>query len=77
LIRVAAAWTSAREIMGIPREGSASFCEQKEAKKLYERREVAAPQPNPVASGSKSFLLLFFKKEALAFAYPYVIRKIS
>jgi hypothetical protein len=42
----------------------ASFCEQKEAKKLRFRRVVAWTAPKPALN--KSFLLLFFKKEALS-----------
>jgi hypothetical protein len=44
-----------------------SFFEKKEAKKLLlpRPRVVAAARPNGMVQSSKSFLLLFFKKEAL------------
>jgi hypothetical protein len=45
-----------------------SFCEQKEAKKLYLLGTLAWKVPMP--SVNESFLLLFFKKEALSF-YAY------
>jgi hypothetical protein len=41
-----------------------SFCEQKEAKKLY---LFGAVSPNHAAPSPKSFLLLFFKKEEPSF----------
>jgi hypothetical protein len=46
------------------KEESTSFCEQKEAKKLYLflSRAVRAPRE----AEQKSFLVLFFKKELLA-----------
>jgi hypothetical protein len=45
------------------RKESASFCEQKEAKKLYSflSRDLSAPRE----AEQKSFLVLFFKKELL------------
>jgi hypothetical protein len=48
---------------GGKREGSTSFCEQKEAKKLYsfQCRAFATPRE----AEQKSFLVLFFKKELL------------
>jgi hypothetical protein len=45
-------------------EGSASFFEKKEAKKLLLLGVVAPALPQPAIS--KSFLLLFFKKEVLS-----------
>jgi hypothetical protein len=45
-------------------EGSASFFEKKEAKKLLLLGALATPVPTPPIS--KSFLLLFFKKEVLS-----------
>jgi hypothetical protein len=44
-------------------EASASFFEKKEAKKLSLLGALARAVPEPAAS--KSFLLLFFKKEVL------------
>jgi hypothetical protein len=48
----------------LKKQASTSFCEQKEAKKLhfFETTQVKPPRANR----SKSFLLLFFKKEVLA-----------
>jgi hypothetical protein len=48
----------------LKKQASTSFCEQKEAKKLhfFETTQVKPPR----AKRSKSFLLLFFKKEVLA-----------
>jgi hypothetical protein len=43
--------------------GKTSFCEQKEAKKLRSTGSVHEKRPCPPA---ESFLLLFYKKEALA-----------
>jgi hypothetical protein len=45
------------------RKKESSFCEQKEAKKLYsfQNRAFAAPRE----AEQKSFLVLFFKKELL------------
>jgi hypothetical protein len=48
-------------------EESASFFEKKEAKKLLFTAGVGASRAN--ARRSKSFLLLFFKKEALSFLF--------
>jgi hypothetical protein len=45
-------------------EGSASFFEKKEAKKLLLLGALATPTPQPPVS--KSFLVLFFKKEPLS-----------
>jgi hypothetical protein len=45
-------------------EGRTSFFEKKEAKKLLLLGALARPSPQPAIS--KSFLLLFFKKEALS-----------
>jgi hypothetical protein len=45
-------------------EESVAFFEKKEAKKLLLRRAVAELLPKPPRT--KSFLLLFFKKEALS-----------
>jgi hypothetical protein len=46
------------------RKESASFCEQKEAKKLYSflSRDLSAPRE---AEQKSFFLVLFFKKELL------------
>jgi hypothetical protein len=41
-----------------------SFCEQKEAKKLWFAADVATLVPTPAVN--RSFLVLFFKKEPLA-----------
>jgi hypothetical protein len=46
-------------------QASASFFEKKEAKKLSLNAAVLVKQPQ--AQSTKSFLLLFFKKEALAY----------
>jgi hypothetical protein len=43
---------------------SAGFCEQKEAKNFV-LRDVVEASPKPIIT--RSFLLLFFKKEALTF----------
>jgi hypothetical protein len=48
------------------REQEASFFEKKEAKKLLLPGTVALRRARPSAPRSKSFLLLFFKKEALS-----------
>jgi hypothetical protein len=47
--------------------GRTSFCEQKEAKKLYSSWLVGVVRSLPPRIGrrSKSFLVLFFKKEPL------------
>jgi hypothetical protein len=47
----------------LKQEESASFFEKKEAKKLLVLRVAATPAPKP--SVSKSFLVLFFKKQPL------------
>jgi hypothetical protein len=43
-----------------------SFCEQKEAKKLYDAGSLASSHKRPMSHMKKSFLVLFFKKERLA-----------
>jgi hypothetical protein len=45
-----------------------SFCEQKEAKKLYSFGTIVKPSGFARGQMNKSFLLLFFKKEGLPFA---------
>jgi len=45
-----------------------SFCEQKEAKKLC---QLERPGRSRCAPGEKSFLLLFFKKDASFFTSTY------
>jgi hypothetical protein len=45
-----------------------SFCEQKEAKKLYQFGTIVKPLGLARNQTNKSFLLLFFKKEGLPFA---------
>jgi len=52
-------------MLSVKNKASASFFEKKEAKKLLLLREFARDVPRPAVS--KSFLLLFFKKEALPF----------
>jgi hypothetical protein len=42
---------------------STSFCEQKEAKKLYYSRAGALSHPAPMPQSNKSLLVLFFRKE--------------
>jgi hypothetical protein len=49
------------------REGSGSFFEKKEPKKLCPLASVARHRQSQM---DKSFLLLFFKKEALACGFP-------
>jgi hypothetical protein len=62
-----------RQASSAPQEESASFFGKKEAKKLYPWfRRVSNKTPEWI----KSFLLLFFKKEALA-SYPITPAKIS
>jgi hypothetical protein len=56
-----------RQFQKTKSEGSASFCEQKEAKKLLLRWDLAPIVR--VSVGNRSFLLLFFKKEALSLVY--------
>jgi hypothetical protein len=48
----------------LERQDSTSFFEKKEAKKPLLLGDLALPVPQPAVS--KSFLLLFFKKEALS-----------
>jgi hypothetical protein len=47
------------------RKVSATFCEQKVAKKLWNSGSWALVKPTPMTQSHESFLLLFFKKEAL------------
>jgi hypothetical protein len=51
-------------------KASTSFCEQKEAKKLFESGARALSLPQPMPQHRRSFLFLFFKKEML---FPEVI----
>jgi hypothetical protein len=44
---------------------STSFCEQKEAKKLFYSGPWAMSPPTPMLQTKESFLVLFFKKELL------------
>jgi hypothetical protein len=44
---------------------STSFCEQKEAKKLFYTGTWALVRPQPMAQIQEHFLVLFFKKELL------------
>jgi hypothetical protein len=53
-----------------PKEERTSFFEKKEAKKLYQFGRALRPARAP---GSKSFLVLFFKKERLPYS-PVLIR---
>jgi hypothetical protein len=59
------------------REVSTSFCEQKEPKKLFYTGVwvFATASSNGTVQSSKSFLVLFFKKELLAFALNLRIKK--
>jgi hypothetical protein len=50
---------------GKQRKQALLFLKKKKQKNFYFPRAVALPSPTPPMS--KSFLLLFFKKEALAF----------
>jgi hypothetical protein len=47
---------------------STSFCEQKEAKKLYESGAWALAQRQPMAQSQRSFLVLFLKKRTASFS---------
>jgi hypothetical protein len=48
-------------------KGKASFCEQKEAKKLYYAGAWAVSGPTLMLRHKKSFCAAFFKKRLLAF----------
>jgi hypothetical protein len=57
--------SSPRRPMPIERKKALLFCEQKRSKKNFDSpRASATPAPTPAVT--KSFLLLFFKKEALS-----------
>jgi hypothetical protein len=47
-------------------KGSTSFCEQKEAKKLFYAGLGAASATTPMAQHNKNFCAAFFKKRLLA-----------
>jgi hypothetical protein len=49
------------------REGKASFCEQKEAKKLFYAGPGALSRTKPQAQHKRSFCAAFFKKRLLSF----------
>jgi len=50
--------------MGSLRQGEeSSFCEQKEAKKLYQLIQLRGLAGQIVNQSNRSFLILFFKKE--------------
>jgi hypothetical protein len=48
-------------------KGSTSFCEQKEAKKLYESGPRALSVTMPMTQHNKNFCAAFFKKRPLSF----------
>jgi hypothetical protein len=50
-------------------EESTSFFEKKEAKKLLLIRAIGVMPTTPQAEIPRSFLLLFFKKEVLAYTF--------
>jgi hypothetical protein len=54
---------------GAVKQGKASFCEQKEAKKLFYAGSWALSPTMPIAQHKKKFLRRFFQKAA-AFFYP-------
>jgi hypothetical protein len=51
----------------MPSEGSTSFCEQKEAKKLYYAGPEAVSATTPMPQRSKNFCTAFFKERLLSF----------
>jgi hypothetical protein len=53
------------------RQGSTSFCEQKEAKKLFYSGPRALARSTPMSQSKKSFLLLFFKKEVISYGLSF------
>jgi hypothetical protein len=50
-------------------KGKASFCEQKEAKKLCYAGPLAGSATTPMAQPNKSFCAAFFKKRPLLFLF--------